>query len=153
MKWLMASLVTGENKFITALSSVEERIGGSLLGEGPDNPIFRIPAAAAANLSVFFGSERRVDTARILICLLTVALISISVIYLYHKKNVNRTAVKLLILLGGVVFLRYIILNNHSYLHGFFTYRALIAPTLAVFAGLVVSLELPGRKRKRTGRR
>lgn len=153
IKWTLASAVTGENKFIAAFSSVEERIGGSLLSEGPENPFMRIPAAVAANLSVFFGSEKRVDTARVLIGLLAVLITGSSILYLYHKKHVNRTAVKLLMLLGSVVFLRYMVLNNHSYLHEFFTYRALTAPALAVFAGLAVSLEFPVRKRKRTGKR
>ncbi len=153
MKWVLASLVTGENKFLAAFSSVEERIGGSLLGEGPENPIVRIPAAVAANLSVLFGSVKRVDVPRILLGLLAVLMMGISIIYLYHKKDVNKTALKLLVLLGAVVFIRYMALNNHSYLHEFFTYRALISPILAVFAGLAISLELPGRKKKRTGKR
>lgn len=39
MKWILASLVTGENKFTIAFSSVEERIGGSLLGKGRKIPL------------------------------------------------------------------------------------------------------------------
>lgn len=152
MKWSLASLVTGENKYMTAVSSAGERIGGSLLNEGPENPIMRIPAAVAANLSVLFGSEKRIDAAIVLAGLLIVLIIGSSVVYLYHKKNVDKTAVKLLTLLGSVVFLRYMVLNNHSYLHEFFTYRALMAPALAVFAGLAISLKLPDRKQKRMGR-
>lgn len=153
IKWVLASLVTGENKFSIAFSSVEERIGGSLLGEGPENPIVRIPAAVAANLSVLFDSVKRVDVPRVLLGLLAVFMISISVLYLYHKKNVDKTALKLYALLGAVVFIRYMVLNNHSYLHEFFTYRALISPILAAFAGLAISLEMPGGKKKRTGKR
>lgn len=153
MKWVLASLVTGENKFMIAFSSVEERIGGSLLGEGPENPIVRIPAAVAANLSVLFGSSKRVDVPRILLGLLAVFMVGVSMLYLYHKKDVDRTALKLLALLGTVVFIRYMALNNHSYLHEFFTYRALFSPILAVFAGVAISIELPGRKKKRMGKR
>lgn len=153
MKWVLASLVTGANKFMIAFSSVEERIGGSLLGEGPENPIVRIPAAVAANLSVLFGSSKRVDVPRILLGLLAVFMVGVSMLYLYHKKDVDRTALKLLALLGTVVFIRYMALNNHSYLHEFFTYRALFSPILAVFAGVAISIELPGRKKKRMGKR
>lgn len=153
MKWVLASLVTGENKFMIAFSSVEERIGGSLLGEGPENPIVRIPAAVAANLSVLFGSSKRVDVPRILLGLLAVFMVGVSMLYLYHKKDADRTALKLLVLLGAVVFIRYMALNNHSYLHEFFTYRALFSPILAVFAGVAISIELPGRKKKRMGKR
>lgn len=112
----------------------------------------RIPAAVAANLSVLFGSIKRVDVPRVLLGLLAVFMAGVSVFYLYHKKHVDKTALKLLAFLGGIVFVRYMVLNNHSYLHEFFTHRALFSPILAVFAGLAISIERPGKKRKRTGK-
>ena len=64
-----------------------------------------------------------------------------SVFYLFHKKKGNGTAVRLMIPLGSVVLLRYMVLSNHSYLHEFFTYRALISPVLAVFLSLALSMD------------
>ncbi|MDE7434703.1 MAG: hypothetical protein K2N01_02605 [Lachnospiraceae bacterium] len=148
MKWTAASLAAGENKFLIALSSVEERIGGGLLGRGPENPLLRIPAAILANLTVLFGGDKRLDLVRVVLGLLFTVLICGSLLYLFHRGNCDKTALKLLALLGSVVFLRYMVLNNHSYLHEFFTYRALFAPIMALLSGMILSMELPVRKKK-----
>lgn len=148
MKWTAASLAAGENKFLIALSSVEERIGGGLLGHGPENPLLRIPAAVLANLTVLLGGDKRLDLARVAVGLLFTVLLCGSLLYLFHRKNCDKTALKLLALLGSVVFLRYMVLNNHSYLHEFFTYRALFAPIMALLSGMILSMELPVRKKK-----
>lgn len=150
VKWTAASFASGSNKFIIAFSSVGERMTGSLLGEGSDNPYLRIPQAVAANLTVMFGGQNRIEPGRVFAGLLLATLILGSLLYLFYKKS-NPTALKLLAILGSVVILRYIILNNHSYLHEFFTYRALISPIMAVLAGAVLSMQIsfPGRKKGR----
>lgn len=77
-----------------------------------------------------------------------------SVFYLYYKKKGNGTGIRLILFLGSVVLLRYMVLSNHSYLHEFFTYRALMSPVLAVFLSLALSMEFPGfGKRKRNRKR
>jgi len=48
-----------------------------------------------------------------------------------------------------VVFLRYLVLNNHSYLHEFFTYRALAAPILALLLVLRLNTGLPEKRGRR----
>lgn len=151
MKWTDASLVTGSNKFILAFSSVGERMTGSLSGEGSDNLFIRIPQAVIANLTMMFGGENRIEPGRVVVGLFLATLILGSLLYLFYHRG-NPTAIKLLMLLGSVVFLRYIILNNHSYLHEFFTYRALISPIMAVLAGLVLSMQVPWPV-KREGRK
>ena len=148
VKWTAASLASGSNKFIIAFSSVGKRMTGSLLGEGSDNPYLRILQAVAANLTVMFGGQKRIEYGRVFAGLLLVALILGSLLYLFYKKS-NPTAVKLLGMLGSVVILRYIILSNHSYLHEFFTYRALISPIMAVLAGVVLSMQIPFPVRKK----
>ena len=121
---------------------------GSLLGEGSDNPFIRIPQAVAANLTVLFGGQNRIEPGRVFAGLLLAALILGSLLYLFYNES-NPTAFKLLTILGSVVILRYIILNNHSYLHEFFTYRALISPVMAVLAGAVLSMQIPFPVRKK----
>ena len=69
----------------------------------------------------------------------------VSLLYLQNKK----TASGLLLLLGAMVFVRYLVLNNHSYLHKFFTYRTLAAPILAELLALRLNIQLPQRKRVR----
>ena len=146
VKWIAASLVTGENSFLLALSSAAERIGGEVALEAdPPESIFSAPAA---NLTVIFGGTLRVEVGRALVGLFLYMGILGSVWYLFRKKEGKREASILLLLLGAVVFLRYLVLNNHSYLHEFFTYRTLAAPILASLLILWLNIELPkGRRR------
>lgn len=149
VKWTVASLVTGENSFTLALSSAAVRFGGQVaVEEDPPNSIF---SALAANLTVLFGGTQRVETGRALVGLFLYAGILGSVWYLFHKKRGERNAALLLLLLGAVVFLRYLLVNNHAYLHEFFTYRALAAPILATLLALWLNIDLP-KRRKGTGR-
>ncbi len=48
------------------------------------------------------------------------------------KRNWNRQLVLLYVLLGLTVYFRYLVLNQHSYRHYFFTYRAQAASVLAL---------------------
>ncbi len=145
VKWSVASLVTGENSFLRALSSAAERIGGEVaLEEGPPKSIF---SALAANLTAIFGGTQRVETGRELVGLFLNVGILGSVWYLFRKKEGERNAAILLLLLGAVVFLRYLLVNNHSYLHEFFTYRALAALILATLLALRLNIDLPKRRK------
>jgi len=148
VKWTAASLATGENKYAAAFSSVGERIGGSLMGVGPSNPVARIPAAVAANLTVMFGGRGCVEPMRVFFGLTASIMVLGSVWYLFHKRKADTDAVKLLSVTGLVVFVRFMALNNHSYLHEFFTYRALLCPVFAAFACLALTVEPALLKRK-----
>ena len=153
VKWTAASLVTGENKFLAALSSAGERVGGTLPGEHMDG-LKRIPMAVAANLTMMFCGEARVEIGRVAAAVAVSFLVLGSVFYLYYKKKGNGTGIRLILFLGSVVLLRYMVLSNHSYLHEFFTYRALMSPVLAVFLSLALSMEFPGfGKGRRNGKR
>ena len=55
----------------------------------------------------------------------------------------------ILIVLGAVVLIRCLTLNNHSYLHCFFTYRALVTPIFALLAVMWLNIELPHKKGRR----
>jgi len=149
VKWTAASLVTVENKLLLALSSAGERVSGALPGEQADG-FARIPIAVAANLTMMFGGEARVEPVRVAAGMAVSFLVLGSVFYLFHKKKGNGTAVRLIVFLGSMVLLRYMVLSNHSYLHEFFTYRALMSPVLAVFLSLALSMELPvfGRRKR-----
>ena len=45
----------------------------------------------------------------------------------------NRTAAVLYLIIVFIPLIRYSVLMNHSYLHSFFTFRALLASVMAVF--------------------
>lgn len=154
VKWTAATLVTGENKFLTALSSVGERVAGGVTETVVENMVsgtasadllsgpVQIPAAVLANLTTLFGGTQRIDVSRVVVGVLIIAAVVGSVLFVFHKKNSDKTAVQLLAILSAVVFVRFMVLSNHSYLHEFFTYRALVVPVLALLIGVGLSTSL-----------
>jgi len=147
VKWLAASIVTNSNSFETALFSVAERMGNKveMYGDKPNS----IYSSVAANLSMLFGSEVRVQTGLIIFGIACTVLVLLSVWYLF-RSNENRISVSVILLgFGLIVLIRYFILNNHSYLHCFFTYRALVTAVFALFSIVWLNTELPCKKGRR----
>lgn len=147
VKWTLAGIVSGENTFALALASVEERVGGSVEGVAASADSF--VAAPFANLTMLFGGEGRLDYARSFLALSITLLLLLSVWYLFQRKMISRAPVWMLLGLGGVVLVRYLALNNHSYLHCFFTYRAMVSLIFAILTALRLSIALPPGKKRR----
>lgn len=53
-------------------------------------------------------------------------------IFVFRKKGWDKGTIAIFLLLGAVVFMRYLVLHNHSHGHYFFTYRAQASAVLAV---------------------
>ena len=146
-KWIFACAVTGKNVFIDALSSAAQRIGGEVGAENmAPKSIF---SSITANFSMIFGAQSRVEYAKTWIVILVCLVLLGSVWYLFRNQNGNGTAGALLLLLGVAVLVRYLLLNNHSYLHNFFTYRALLSTIFAVLLAIWFNIRLPQKKRGR----
>ena len=147
VKWLIASMVTNTNAFEKALASVMERMGNKveIYADKPKS----IFSSLAANLSMPFGSEIRVDAGRTALGIIFAILILLSVWYLFRGKHKRPAAALLLLGLGFLVLIRCLVLNNHSYLHCFFTYRALITPVFALLSAMWLNIELPQKKGRR----
>ena len=145
VKWSAASLVTGENKFAAALTSVEER----LIGEAEElAPVAQFFLAPLANISTLFGGYDRVSWGNIAVGLIISAVVLGSVFYLFRSsEKYDRSFSLIMLILGALPFVRFFVLNNHSYLHEFFTYRALASTILALFAMLWYSLEFRPKKK------
>ncbi len=142
-KWILVTVVTGENAFIAAFSSIGERIGGQI--DGAEK--LDIFSSVTTNIGVMLGSESRLPLPRTFLLLLFIFLLLISVWYLFRKKNGEKSASLLLLLLSSAVLFRFLILNNHSFLHSFFTYRALACVVFAVLMAMWFNIDLPKRKR------
>ena len=145
VKWSAASLVTGENKFAAALTSVEER----LVGEAEElDPVAQFFLAPLANISTLFGGYDRVSWGNIAAGLIISAVVLGAVFYLFRSsEKYDRSFSLMMLILGALPFVRFFVLNNHSYLHEFFTYRALASTILALFAMLWYSLEFRPKKK------
>lgn len=150
VKWTAASIVTGENKFAIALASVEERF----VGEAEQlSPVAQFFLAPAANISTLFGGYERVEWGVIVAGLVVSVLILGAVFYLFRsREKFDRSFTLIMLILGALPFVRFFLLNNHSYLHEFFTYRALSSSILALFAGLWYTLEFRPKKKNSAGK-
>ena len=141
MKWLLASRITGENKFMTALHMAKERVNGNVSMKEGLNPVLQIWMAPAANLSVLFGGTKRIEmfplTAGII---LVIIFFVIFVISMWKVTKEKKTAFIMLFVLGFMIIIRYIVLSNHSYLHAFFTYRGLISMILAMLSMILLNI-------------
>ncbi|MBQ8585097.1 MAG: hypothetical protein IJ452_02295 [Butyricicoccus sp.] len=147
VKWAAAGLVTGADAVSAAVGSVGERLGGDLTGftEQPGSFL----SALLANLNMPFGSAYRVESGRLLLGCGLFVLVLLSVWYLLRRRGTRADGAFLLLAVGAVVFVRFLVLNNHSYLHCFFTYRALVTPVFAMLAALRLHIALPQKKGKR----
>lgn len=135
VKWTAASIVTGENKFTAAIFSAEVRVNG----EAEElSPVMQMILAPLANISAMFGGYERVSPANIIAGLFITAAISAGIFFIFRRgeKGSGKGFARLMLVLGFVPYLRYIVLNNHSYLHEFFTYRAQAASVLALMGAV-----------------
>lgn len=147
-KWLLASVVLGENVMPYVSEHIGERLGG---GIGVSLPAY-LAGAAGRNISCLFPFDYGIGGWLAGFALL---LFCAYVGYVYHKKQIAWDTVLLYMLPGLLPYVRYLVLHNHSYLHFFFTYRAQLATVLAVALSLGEMTErrwLPrvGGRRRRT---
>lgn len=141
-KWALVSLATGENRFSEAFELAGVRINGDY--NVKTNEFFsKFPALAAvfANFSALLGATERIDTARVLIALAIVLLPILAVFCFFRKKILPKPLLRLLLYPAFLVLIRYLVLNNHSYLHAFFTYRALMVPIFVLLIALTASID------------
>ena len=148
VKWTAASVCTGENKFTSAISSVGVRFYGN--SSENNMPLYeQIPSAILANLSTIFGGRERIEAINIIIGLIVCTLILGIIFFVFKKKEKNSSLTLTLLVIAFIPYLRYMVLNNHSYLHEFFTYRAQITVILCLCAMLWYNIEikLPNKSR------
>ena len=102
--------------------------------------------AIGANLTVFFEGTSRTEFRRVFGYLIALAIAAMVVMRLGRTRKKAYPGTRFVLILGGIVFLRYGLLVNHSYLHAFFTYRAMASTILAVLSAMVINL-CPMKKR------
>ena len=125
MKWLIASIVLGENVMPYVSQHIGERLDGNL-GLGPVQYIF---GAIWNNIMCIFPFEYGIMGTIIGIA---IVIFVIYTGYVYHAGNIDNKMILLYALVGLIPYMRYVVLHNHSYLHYFFTYRAQMATILAI---------------------
>ncbi len=130
-KWIIASIVLGENVMPYITGHMGERIDGDL----GLNPVQYIFSAVTRNLSCLFPFEYGGFGAMLGILMLVFAFY---VGYVHYGKKEDKSYIWIYFAIAMIPYIRYMVLHNHAYLHYFFTYRAQLATVLAV----VLILEL-----------
>lgn len=146
-KWVLVGVFTGMNRFSEVFSKSQALFEKS--GETANNIFIRMINAVAANFTVLFGGIYRIDYFLVFIYFVIISVVILSLLYLFGKKEKVK-GVYILPLLGAVVILRYMVMPGHSYMHNFFTYRALISTLTAVFAS--IGLCITSRRVKKNGK-
>ena len=141
-KWSMASLLTGENKFASAIQSVGTRVSGTIPAGSEMNRWEQMLAAPAANISILLGAEERIDGILLVLGFFLIVSLVVTGVYLCFQNKERRGPALILLLLGCVILFRYIVLSNHSYMHAFFTYRGMMSLLMAVFSIYIIRLDL-----------
>lgn len=144
LKWIVASFVTGENEFIIAFESFLERVNGKVLLKEKPKTIF---SSVMANFSMLAPSAKRAYSNKALIYVVAFLMIVFSLWYLARNKRQNKKVFVLLISLGVLPILRFFVLNNHSYLHCFFTYRALSSTIFSILMSAFLNMKNPFLRR------
>ena len=138
VKWVAVCLATGENHFLAAVNSAAQRIGGAVTVDR----LRKAPGffmAIAANFSVLFEGASRTEYRKVIGYLVVIAVLIAAVFRMNQTGSRIRPGTVFLLLLGSPVLLRFGILANHSYMHAFFTYRALASSVLALLAVLLIN--------------
>ena len=136
LKWLLGSIITGENIFAEAYVSMLIRTSSSY-----------------SDMTFDFWDimERQWEAARNSVWKL--ALIALFVYWLYKVLRVGKIHINLLVpymIVAIYPFVWYFVMKNHSFLHYFFTYREL-AISLYAFAAMCVAVHKGERGNKSGG--
>ena len=123
-KWLIASLVLGENVMPYVPGHISEQLGTA------DGSIFE---AVFRNIGCLFPLDYGGAGKTITIIVLAVILIFCIV---FRKKTIDVHKLLLYLVVGLIPYVRYLVLHNHANLNYFFTFRAQVATILAL--GLIV---------------
>lgn len=146
-KWIISSIVLGENVMPYVTEHIGERLGGDI-GLGP---LEYISGAVGRNLSCVFPFEYGVIGAFSGIALIVFAFY---VGYVHYGKKEDKKLAWVYLIVALIPYVRYVILHNHAYLHYFFTYRAQVATILAILLILELLTDrrwfFRGKRKKRT---
>ena len=142
LKWGLAGIVMGENPLPYVTSHIGERMVGSVEGYS----FFEILIMSLRrNVTALFPAGYDVPGMLAGIALLVAAGY---IGYVHHRDGFDKGWIWTCALFGAIPFLRYVTLVNHSYLHGFFTHRALM---ITLFALVLILAELTGWGQKKHG--
>lgn len=145
-KWILASIVIGENALPYVTEHIAERLGGDVGLKPGQYQLGAIVRNISCLLPIDFGVAGAVVAA-------VIFLVFGYICFVYRKEKFEGKRVLVFLVLGLVPFVRFVVLHNHSYIHFFFAYRALASTVFAlvliydeiVDKGLLAGEKIPGK--------
>lgn len=129
-KWLMASIVLGENVMPYVTGHMEERFGGSI---GYNTTSQYLIHAVTDNLKRLFPYEYGISGAiLVFVCIFVFIVLPILLNRVQLKSHIDWQRIIIYAGLGLVPFIRLLVMHNHAVIHCFFAYRAYAASVLAL---------------------
>ncbi len=142
-KWVLASVILGENVMPYVTGHIDERLSG-YLGVPLEN---YITVAIARNLKCLFPYEYGISGAVLVFAfIIVVVIIPVARNKVTIREKINKQIIPLYLLIALVPFIRFAVLRNHSYAHRFFTHRALASTVLALCFVVLELVQLNPRK-------
>lgn len=154
LKWITAMAVLGPNAFVKAIKQAALRINGdatlgNVIGAENVSTYERISGALWRNIGTLLPFKSVMKRGVVNAFILLIIIITVSVWYLFRLKD-NNTMFYMLLIVMNIPILRFMVLNNHSYIHFFFTYRAmLVSVTAWIYALLWLIFTYMGKHRRR----
>lgn len=146
LKWIMACIFLGKDAFMDALRQAAFRMNGdatlgNVTGAETVSDSERIFGALWRNFACLLPFRDSMKVQTTVIALVVTVVVAFCIWYLFRTKKVNDIN-RLFGILAIIPIGRFIALNNHSYIHFFFTYRALLVTVVAlvyVLGGYMIS--------------
>ena len=151
LKWALALVVLGKDAFFNALSQAALRISGdatlgNVTGAEVVSDYERISGALWRNIGCIYPFKSTMSYGTAMIFILLVGLVVFSIWYLFRGKT-KSCINKVLAIVSLLPVMRFLVLNNHSYIHFFFTYRALLVSVVVIM--YILACYVNGFVRKR----
>ncbi|MCQ2521248.1 MAG: hypothetical protein MJ105_02620 [Lachnospiraceae bacterium] len=153
-KWGLAYAFLGKDAFMEAWQQAVYRISGAVTADNTaEGSIVSLGAQLFGciwrNLYCMFALPTEVKASTVMVLWGILLFLLFSFWYLFRKEGATDGQKVWLLLIGGIPFIRFLLLRNHAYMHYFFTYRALAATLLAMILFLSQTVEVRKKKRKR----
>ena len=146
LKWIMACIFLGKDAFMDALRQAAFRMNGdatlgNVTGAETVSDSERIFGVLWRNFACLLPFRDSMKVWTTVIALVVTVVVAFCIWYLFRTKKVNDIN-RLFGILAIIPVGRFIALNNHSYIHFFFTYRALLVTVVVlvyVMGGYMIS--------------
>ena len=142
LKWGLASLVLGENMMPYVTGSIQEHLGS--VDELP--VITVIWQGLQRNILSLFPFNYGLVGAIVFFAAALIVMLMVMQNRMTMRQRVDRSWVRLYLLLGSIPFIRFVVIRHHSWFHYFFTHRALASSILSLCFIVLELVQLNLRK-------